>query len=300
MDAQRPTTQTNTCQFVRNNGELCKRRVAAGEHKCWEHAGSLSQSWKSLTRNQHVGFALVWAGVILGLLSIPSLYFSYVSWRDSHPKLTAPSPPVLTSVAIVFPVSVVPKSLNFASEFIHDNYIFTISNDTDKDQYQVEVAFKIADSSMSFKDFSVEIPASSRKPIIDGSRILDISGLRGSDASGHSILLLSIHRLKPRDVREVSFTRNKPVPATVTAAYTYSTEAPQPRVAEPNKMMETYHLPGEPATFVSMMTFLANGTAEPKSVTVGIQKNKGPVSTATTPFLSGVRRTRLNEGPPKQ
>jgi hypothetical protein len=282
MDAQQPITETNTCQYIRTNGEFCKRSVTEGEDKCWQHASSWSHRMKSLTRNQTLGFVLVLVGLLLG---VPSLYFSYASWRDGHLTLTVPKPPSQVSGVVHLPVSVVPDTQAFVSDFVHDNYIFKISNDTDIDLYQAQIMFKIADSMVSFRDFSIEIPASSRKPIIDGSPFLDISGVRGSDANGHSILLLSIHRLTPHEVREISFTRNKLVSATVTAAYAYSTDEPQPRLGEPNQMREIYHPLDNSITLDSSLTFLANGSAKPKSVTTRIQKNKEEPLTTTTPTL---------------
>jgi hypothetical protein len=284
MDAQQPITETSTCRHIKANGEFCKRSVTEGEAKCWQHASSWQHGLKSLTGNQALLFALGLLSVVLG---IPSPYFSVVSWRDAHPKLTIPSPPTALSLVAHPPVSVVPDTQAFVSDFVHDNYIFTISNDTEKDLYQVEVTFKITASSLSFADFSIMIPASSRKPTIDGSRILDISGVRGSDASGQPILLLSVHRLTPHEVREISFTRNKLERATVTATCTYSTAMPQARLGETNKMTETFH-PLEKAAFDSWLTFLANGSAEPKNMTIKIQKNKEESLVTTAPVSAPI------------
>jgi len=72
-----------TCKFKRENGEFCRRNVAPGETRCWQHAKSWRHKWKSLTGNQTVAFC----GLIVGLaLAAPGLYFSYVSWRDSRPR----------------------------------------------------------------------------------------------------------------------------------------------------------------------------------------------------------------------
>jgi hypothetical protein len=75
-----------TCRFKIENGDFCKRIVAPGEGLCWQHAKSIRHKLKSLTRSQTVGLA---STVILGLgLGVPSLYFSYVDWRDSHSRQT--------------------------------------------------------------------------------------------------------------------------------------------------------------------------------------------------------------------
>jgi hypothetical protein len=77
----------STCQFKKENGELCKRSVAPSEKRCWQHAATWRYRWKSLTRNQSLGFALIVLGVICGP---PGLYFSYVSWLGTPKPLVTP------------------------------------------------------------------------------------------------------------------------------------------------------------------------------------------------------------------
>jgi hypothetical protein len=89
MDSYQPTETKNTCQFRKANHEFCKRGVTGGEDKCWQHASGWLHKWKSLTRNQALGFILL---LIFGIPSIPGLYFSYVSWRDAHAPNTPPVP----------------------------------------------------------------------------------------------------------------------------------------------------------------------------------------------------------------
>jgi hypothetical protein len=77
-----------TCQFIKDHGELCKRKIAPGESKCWQHARSWRRKWKSLTGSQTIAFL----GLLAGLFIIggPSLYFSYASWRDKTPPVSPP------------------------------------------------------------------------------------------------------------------------------------------------------------------------------------------------------------------
>jgi hypothetical protein len=87
MSSPPPVRGELKCQFQRTNGEFCKRGVAPGETKCWQHANSWAHKWKSLTRNQSIAFICILLGVGLG---VPSLYFSYVGSRGgslSHPPL---------------------------------------------------------------------------------------------------------------------------------------------------------------------------------------------------------------------
>jgi hypothetical protein len=78
MTSQPTIPAKPTCQFKKSNSELCKRTVARGEDRCWQHARSWRQRWKSLTRNQTVGFILVVLGLVL------TLAFGYESWRQSR------------------------------------------------------------------------------------------------------------------------------------------------------------------------------------------------------------------------
>ena len=77
--ASQPATPTKaTCQFQRDNGEWCKRGVALGESKCWQHARSWKRKWKSLTRNQTILFAMAAVALVIG---VPAAWFTYDSWR---------------------------------------------------------------------------------------------------------------------------------------------------------------------------------------------------------------------------
>ncbi len=79
--ASQPASATKpTCNFRKDSGEICKRSVAAGETRCWQHARTWRHKWQSLTRNQTLAFLLP---IIIG---VPGLYFSYVAWRDANPK----------------------------------------------------------------------------------------------------------------------------------------------------------------------------------------------------------------------
>jgi hypothetical protein len=75
-----------TCQFKRENGELCKRNVSPGEGRCWQHARSWRHKFKSLTRNQTAVFMVGLLGLILTLvIGVPSFYYSYLGSRNNKP-----------------------------------------------------------------------------------------------------------------------------------------------------------------------------------------------------------------------
>ncbi len=62
---------SNTCQFVKQNNDACKRSVAIGHKFCWQHSHGLRAKWHSLTRRQTVEFyigaaslaATLWFGI---------------------------------------------------------------------------------------------------------------------------------------------------------------------------------------------------------------------------------------------
>jgi hypothetical protein len=86
MASQPVAPNTTTCQFKRENGELCKRNVSLGEGRCWQHARSWRHKFKSLTRNQTAAFIVGIVGLILALLiGVPSLYYSYLGSRHIQP-----------------------------------------------------------------------------------------------------------------------------------------------------------------------------------------------------------------------
>jgi hypothetical protein len=90
-----------TCQFTKRNGEFCKRGIAEGETYCWQHARSLRHRWKSLTRNQGVGFAIATVALLSGLVfggleiywhyNLEPLRFSAGKDNAAPPKSTNPT-----------------------------------------------------------------------------------------------------------------------------------------------------------------------------------------------------------------
>ena len=71
---------SNTCQFVKENGERCRRSAAAGQKYCWQHSRGLWAKWHSLTRNQTIAF-------YVGMASLAAtLWFGI---RSLGPKSTA-------------------------------------------------------------------------------------------------------------------------------------------------------------------------------------------------------------------
>jgi hypothetical protein len=74
-----PTTQpARTCQFRTPGGQSCKRRIAAGEAYCWQHASGWRRKIKSLSRNQILGLGIAMGSLTATLvLGVPAIYWHY-------------------------------------------------------------------------------------------------------------------------------------------------------------------------------------------------------------------------------
>ena len=82
MVEEAPITSKSACQFRKKTGEFCKRSVSANESMCWQHAHTWRHKWKSLTRNQSIGFISLLLTIIFGL---PGLYSLYLGQRNERP-----------------------------------------------------------------------------------------------------------------------------------------------------------------------------------------------------------------------
>jgi hypothetical protein len=104
--ASHPAVPTKfTCQVQKDNGEWCKRAVAPGEAKCWQHARSWKHRWKSLTRNQTILFVFTTLALVIALVAlvieVPNAWFTYDSWRITRQQTpnAKPTPPRTTGPA---------------------------------------------------------------------------------------------------------------------------------------------------------------------------------------------------------
>ena len=72
--AEIPTINQPGCRYRKSNGEYCQRTVAIGEGMCWQHAKTFRHRFRSLTKNQTVGFF----GLLLSLAL--AIFFGIISW----------------------------------------------------------------------------------------------------------------------------------------------------------------------------------------------------------------------------
>jgi hypothetical protein len=116
----------STCQFLKQNGERCKRSVAEGERFCWQHSRELRAKWRSLTRSQSIMFCIGMCGLVLTIVSLlATLWFGIYT---SHPK------PVVTNTPINgtddFVTYVLFDSLNKESPLVCPNVGFSVRSGT--------------------------------------------------------------------------------------------------------------------------------------------------------------------------
>lgn len=94
---------SGTCQFVRSNGEKCRRALGGGQKHCWQHSRGLRMKWRSLTGNQSVIFSLGVLGVVLAMIPLIKLDPNKRSTAQSEasgnlkPTTSEPTPSVPTA-----------------------------------------------------------------------------------------------------------------------------------------------------------------------------------------------------------
>lgn len=82
-----------TCTFIKTNGAACRRNIAEGEGRCWQHAKTWKHKYRSLTTSQSAGFHLGVIGILVTLvLGVPPLYQRWMDKR--HVSEISPAPPL--------------------------------------------------------------------------------------------------------------------------------------------------------------------------------------------------------------
>jgi len=128
-------------------------------------------------------------------------------------------------------ISITPESVTYDS--VDTNFIFISKNNEDTTLYTVEFKFKGDSPSLSSKDFQIQIPSSSLKPIIEGSPASDICGLFLHDHENRPVLLVQFFRMTPHETREISWTHIKPGRVKLDALPSVFSSKTQPRIGNP-------------------------------------------------------------------
>jgi hypothetical protein len=118
------------------------------------------------------------------------------------------------------PVTIVPAQVTYgairaqAVNPLSDTYNFRISNNLNKDVYEVTFKLRVMSTSEAANDFVFHVEKASRKPLNEsdplGSTVGDIWGLDCIDIHRRTVLFRVIYHLSPREVREVGLTHINP------------------------------------------------------------------------------------------
>jgi hypothetical protein len=106
----------------------------------------------------------------------------------------APKPEVIVS----------PRKVKFPAEPLQ-NFPFAVKNKTDDYVYAIQVAIKFQKDS-PLTAYSFDVPFSTRKPPIEGSKFADIVGVQCIDVGGRPMAVFWIYRMAPGETRELSVT----------------------------------------------------------------------------------------------
>ena len=104
-------------------------------------------------------------------------------------------------------VILTPTSVSFQSSDVSDTYIVTVRNRTDDDIYAVAVKFRIGSGDLDLKDFSLCIPASSRKRLMPGSMPSDVAEFHCLDSHDSPFRAVAFVHLGPGERREIIVSR---------------------------------------------------------------------------------------------
>jgi hypothetical protein len=129
-------------------------------------------------------------------------------------------------------------------------YSLTVKSKVDFNAYSVQLKMKL--SQFSSADFSFDTP--SPRPILEGSALTDIQGLRCVDRNKQAVVMFWIYRMEPGSTREINVTHNSNSHAVIDSKVTYFTSKQVPRTADKTKATGTFHF-DEPLTCNGDITF---------------------------------------------
>jgi hypothetical protein len=153
-------------------------------------------------------------------------------------------------------IAIDPAHLTFDASLPRENFGINVRNKTDSDAYAVQV--KMTFSQKTSSEFSFDIPAP--RPIIEGSLLADIQGLRCVNRVQRPVVMFWIYHIEPHGTREISVTHTVDSRANVDSTLTYFTSQPVPRRADKAQSTGTFHF-DEPLVCNGDITFEAKPPA---------------------------------------
>lgn len=145
-----------------------------------------------------------------------------------------------------------PTRLAFDASMPLETFSVNARNKTDSDAYSVQIKLKFSQKTNG--EFSFEIPHP--QPIIEGSRLADIQGLRCQDANKRPVVMFWIYRIEPGGAREIVISHNLNSPVTIDSTVVYFSRQPVPRAGDRIHSTGTFHF-DEPLVCNGDITFEA-------------------------------------------
>ncbi|HTR23741.1 MAG TPA: hypothetical protein VMI10_07130 [Terriglobales bacterium] len=187
---------------------------------------------------------------------------------------------LITAIAGVFlfwvyvflcPVVIVdPRVIVFNASVSKENFLISVRNKRDSYLYGTQLQLTFSPGSAA-DDFSYDLPTASSKPIIEGSGMADISGVRCAEADGTPVLIFQIYRLEPEGTREISITNQHGVHASIEASIVRFSMTPQARIGDPMKMQSNI-VASQTLTCSSSLMFWLNKESPPNSIDLSTKK----------------------------
>ncbi|MGA2272771.1 MAG: hypothetical protein ABSH00_04390 [Bryobacteraceae bacterium] len=137
-------------------------------------------------------------------------------------------------------VVVEPNRISFDGSIPQEMLQFIVRNETDSFTYEVQLKLKLSKGSW-FDDSTHNIPVGSFRPIIEGSTLSDVRGLRCVDRKQQPTMVIWIYRMEPHGIREINVIHKQSSHAAIEAAISYFTRTPAPRMGDPTQATGTYH-----------------------------------------------------------
>jgi len=133
-------------------------------------------------------------------------------------------------------IDISPKRVVFSNDPMlpsggHETYTFRLINKSDDDIYLAQFKFRVENHKISGRDFTMNIPPSSRKAFAEhgsAKKFTDTVGFLCRDADNLPIFSLTVFHLLPHESREVTITAKRAENATMLASTGFVSTNPEP------------------------------------------------------------------------
>jgi len=174
---------------------------------------------------------------IAGSVILAALLWGLDAWTPKPPPAQAA-------------ITVDPAHLAFDTTLPKETYSLFVHENAGMEAYSVQIKMTLSQRSSS--DFTFDTP--SPRPIMEGSPLTDIQGLRCANPIGHAVVMFWIYHMEPHSSREISITHNSNSTAVIDSKITYYTTKAIPRTGDRIHATSTFHF-DEPLTCNGDITF---------------------------------------------